>query len=160
MDFGHGRKIEVLLVEAYHAVLIDRMPFAIIDDAVAESIEAALANVVPSHLRDSLGFLRLAVDIGFQHLVFLLTLEETIVALAFYLLLETLEFCDILLLQLDGTAHMALIQQLKDAAGLDIIRDEKERLDDEVCPFTLAPLGIKIVIMIATPVEVVSPKFL
>lgn len=55
---------------------------------------------------------------------------------------------------------MALIQQLKDAAGLDIIRDEKERLDDEVGPFTLAPLGVKIVIMIATPVEVVSPKFL
>ena len=52
VDFGHSRKIEVLLVEAYHAVLIDRMPFAIIDDAVAESIETALANVVPSHLRD------------------------------------------------------------------------------------------------------------
>ena len=160
VDFRHGRKVEVLLVEAYHAVFIDGMPLAFIDDAVAESVEATLSDIIPSHLMDSLGFLCLAVDEGFQHFVFLLPLEETEVALAFYLLLEPLQFCDILLLELNGAARMAVILQFKDTAGLDIISDEEERLDDEVCPFTLAPLGIKIIIMIATPVEVVSPKFL
>ena len=160
VDFRHGRKVEVLLVETYHAVFIDGMPLALIDDAVAESVEATLADIVPSHLMDSLGFLCLAVDEGFQHLVFLLPLEETEVALAFYLLLEPLQFCDILLLELNGATRMAVILQFKDTAGLDIISDEEERLDDEVGPWALTALRIQVVVMVATPVEVVTLELL
>ena len=103
VDLRQGGKVEVLVIETDHAVLVNGLPLAFIDDAIAEGIEASLAGVVPAQLGDALRLLGLAIDIGFQQFVFLLFLEETEIALALYLLLKAVELGDIGLLQLDGS---------------------------------------------------------
>ena len=102
VDLRQGGKVEVLVIETDHAVLVNGLPLAFIDDAIAEGIEASLAGVVPAQLGDALRLLGLAIDIGFQQFVFLLFLEETEIALALYLLLKAVELGDIGLLLFDG----------------------------------------------------------
>ena len=77
------------------AIVIDWMPLATIYNAVAESVESFVTNIIPTHLRDTLRLLGLLVHEGFQQFIFLLPLKEAEVAFAFYLVFETVELSDI-----------------------------------------------------------------
>ena len=123
MDLRHGWQIEILGIKTDDAIFVDRLPLATIDNTIAESIEALLANVVPSHLRYTKGLLGLFIHKGFQQLVFFLLLKETEITLALNLVFETIEFCDIHLAQLNGFADATLILQLEDTGWRLIISD-------------------------------------